>query len=565
AGADIVLLPTDVEVAINEIERAVERGDISASRIEASARRILEAKSRVGLVDTRLVPTDNLAETIGTPESKQTAQEIADHSITAIKDDTHLLPVNPVYAPKIYSLVLDSGLDTSPGFIFRNELRKYYPSMTSEWANSRIPNEQIDRIRRQAANSEMIICSTFARLSSGRDISAIPKEQQAIIKILIDTGKPLILIAFGNPYVLERFPRIGTYLCTFSDSEVSQIAAAKALSGAVPIAGRMPVSIPGHAATGDGLQIDPLEMKLKSKPEGTGNPSDITLINKVNNFINKDYLDNDDALCIVAGLKGFKILDICMDANGLTTGSNPDDSVRHKMQPELHSPDGLGTILFSMLSYESGRLLLDVPAVDYLPEFRGSDIGQTTVSDLLKDFQANHRINDADLSNENILNEIILRSCGSIDRLLSELPRDWIVTERTVLDADYVAGSPIWNQHSVSAEQIPVFLQTLLNKGIYEYDRIFKPATIDRFTNPGRGIQALGWQKPASGHWTGEIYSPGSFGYTDKSGLFVWVDPQTEFFIVLDFKTEAASPDTGHWSKAYESICNTILNHIQNR
>jgi beta-glucosidase-like glycosyl hydrolase len=49
AGADILLLPPNATVAINEVERAVKRGDIPEDRINQSVRKILEAKSRMGL------------------------------------------------------------------------------------------------------------------------------------------------------------------------------------------------------------------------------------------------------------------------------------------------------------------------------------------------------------------------------------------------------------------------------------------------------------------------------------------------------------------------------------
>ena len=222
AGADIVLLPTNSIAAINEIERAVEMGDISPERIDKSVEKILRVKSSLGLHRKRAVSINRLTEVVASPQNLSLAQQIADHSITALKNESGLLPVNPVENPRIYSLVLDSGLATSPGSVFQSEMRSFYPSLSTEWANARVTPEQIQSIERNAARSDLIVCSTIARLSSGRDISAIPKDQQKIIEKLLRTGKPHIWIAFGNPYVLERLPKVGTYLCTFSDSDVSQ-------------------------------------------------------------------------------------------------------------------------------------------------------------------------------------------------------------------------------------------------------------------------------------------------------------------------------------------------------
>jgi beta-N-acetylhexosaminidase len=72
---------------------------------------------------------------------------------------------------------------------------------------------------------------------------------------LAGSGKTIVWVSFGNPYVLRLFPEVPAYMCTFSYSDVSQIAAARALTGEIAITGRMPVSIPGISRIGEGLQV----------------------------------------------------------------------------------------------------------------------------------------------------------------------------------------------------------------------------------------------------------------------------------------------------------------------
>ena len=73
----------------------------------------------------------------------------------------------------------------------------------------------------------------------------------ALIENLIATKKPVMLMALGNPYLLRSFPGVAAYLTTCSSVPVSEIAAVKALFGEIPIAGKLPVSIPGFAQYGD--------------------------------------------------------------------------------------------------------------------------------------------------------------------------------------------------------------------------------------------------------------------------------------------------------------------------
>ncbi len=50
-------------------------------------------------------------------------------------------------------------------------------------------------------------------------------------------------VAFGSPFVLERFSGLGAALCAFSGREPAQRAAARALMGRTAVRGRMPVTL----------------------------------------------------------------------------------------------------------------------------------------------------------------------------------------------------------------------------------------------------------------------------------------------------------------------------------
>jgi beta-glucosidase-like glycosyl hydrolase len=538
AGADIVLLPTNSIAAINEIERAVEMGDISPERIDKSVEKILRVKSSLGLHRKRAVSINRLTEVVASPQNLSLAQQIADHSITALKNESGLLPVNPVENPRIYSLVLDSGLATSPGSVFQSEMRSFYPSLSTEWANARVTPEQIQSIERNAARSDLIVCSTIARLSSGRDISAIPKDQQKIIEKLLRTGKPHIWIAFGNPYVLERLPKVGTYLCTFSDSDVSQRAAARAVSGAIPITGKMPISIPGYAAIGDGLQIPKLEMVLKPLPVHNDNTSSDTFINTMDVISNYNDSGIFSLVNLRVGYQGSMVLDLAIP-----------DQHRNAISSGWLSSSPFGLIMSAMLADESGNLLLEVPVQDYLPEQRDTELGKKRVADLLSDISGNSRPNPRfEILNTVLIEEIISRAFGFTigDILRKQLfePLGKIPENQTLS----------WALAESS--------QMLLNKGIYNHRRIFKPETIARFTDPRNRGQALGWIKPDKNDWTGRLFSPESYGVMNPDGIFLWIDPQKELFIVF-LASVGKEAEEAEVKEAYEKIARSILDDIK--
>ena len=61
-------------------------------------------------------------------------------------------------------------------------------------------------------------------------------------------------VAVGNPYLGTQY-RPNTYICTYSNAVSAEIAAVKALLGEVPFKGKLPVTIPGIAQRGAGLDV----------------------------------------------------------------------------------------------------------------------------------------------------------------------------------------------------------------------------------------------------------------------------------------------------------------------
>jgi len=66
---------------------------------------------------------------------------------------------------------------------------------------------------------------------------------------------PVTLISLGSPYMIRSFSNARAYAATFSTTATSETAAVKAMFGEIAISGHLPVSIPGVAKIGDGIQL----------------------------------------------------------------------------------------------------------------------------------------------------------------------------------------------------------------------------------------------------------------------------------------------------------------------
>ena len=75
------------------------------------------------------------------------------------------------------------------------------------------------------------------------------------MSMLLASGKPVMLMSLGNPYLLRSFPAVAGYLTTFSTVPPSEVAAVQALYGEIAIQGRLPVTIPDLAKFGAGITL----------------------------------------------------------------------------------------------------------------------------------------------------------------------------------------------------------------------------------------------------------------------------------------------------------------------
>src|SRR6266851_2048089 len=137
AGADCLLMPPVPDAAFEALQQAVRSGRISRERLDASVRRILEAKARLGLNKNRLVDVNAINAHFGeTPWQKQ-AQDISDRGITLLRDTPRRLPLDGTKPSRALLLAFYADPEPTPGEDLERELRRRFDSMTVLRADTR--------------------------------------------------------------------------------------------------------------------------------------------------------------------------------------------------------------------------------------------------------------------------------------------------------------------------------------------------------------------------------------------------------------------------------------------
>lgn len=253
AGADVLLMPIDPEPCIRAIEAAVASGRIPIAQINRSVGKILAAKQRVGLFRKRYVELNGLSDELDDARATNLAQHVAEHAFTLVKDDRQLFPIpNPEGACLI---VMAEGTFTQRGETLTNELRRDLKALKFYMVNPNLPDSVLDAIAADAAHCTSIYAAAFITVSAGRGSVALEGGLTRFLHTLESGTTPLALISMGNPYLLRDFPNVTAYAATFSTTQSSESAAAKAILGKIAISGKLPVSIPGVAKVGDGLDV----------------------------------------------------------------------------------------------------------------------------------------------------------------------------------------------------------------------------------------------------------------------------------------------------------------------
>ena len=258
AGVDVVIKSPDVDAVITSLKAAVQSGEITVSRIDESVKRVLEVKARLSLNQRRTIPIDLVDQSVSNNEARIVAQEIADRSITLLRDDTRLLPLSPGARGRILHLTVTDEDDRGVMMPLTNELKSRNIPVHQAIIDQRTRNTEVEEILKNAGidKATLVLVSLAVRARSGKGALGLNDAARAALSQLKSSGKPTVAFTFGSPYLLKAFDGIGTCLAAYSAFPVSQKAAARAILGEVVINGRLPVTIPEMFPKGHGLRVD---------------------------------------------------------------------------------------------------------------------------------------------------------------------------------------------------------------------------------------------------------------------------------------------------------------------
>jgi beta-N-acetylhexosaminidase len=251
---------------IRGIVAAVRSGRIPQQRLDESVRKILAWKYEVGLFEQKITPIDQIDKIVSGKESDDLADEIAKNAITLVRNDS-ALPLDR--NAKIAILGISNGFDGPSTMSSFASTLLFTPwsdgglrgtptqsALKSVYLQENSLPQQIEAARKAIDEADIVVVGLYGRVRSGAKNSVgIPENGAAILREALAANKKVIGISFGNPYILNSFPEMKTYLVAYGDMSSLQRAAARAILGLQDVNGHLPISLSGLYPRGTGIQL----------------------------------------------------------------------------------------------------------------------------------------------------------------------------------------------------------------------------------------------------------------------------------------------------------------------
>ncbi|HRH45137.1 MAG TPA: glycoside hydrolase family 3 C-terminal domain-containing protein [Pyrinomonadaceae bacterium] len=171
-----------------------------------------------------------------------------------VKKQENVLPFKR--GQKVVVLALTNGEDRLfAGNTLTNSLRSLGLTPERIVFDDRSTAEEATAAIAKIKKADAVIIGLFARVRSGAKNSiGLPEKGVTVLQEALKSDKPVVSIAFGNPYFLRNLPEMKTYIAAYGDMPSLQRAAANALMGNSDFYGKLPITV-GDYPRGTGLSL----------------------------------------------------------------------------------------------------------------------------------------------------------------------------------------------------------------------------------------------------------------------------------------------------------------------
>ncbi len=374
AGCDIIIQNHNYKRVIDIIENAAKKGIIKQGRIDESALLMLKLKEKVGLHLSKESDFKTMQRFLGTAESHRKAEDIAQQSITIVKNDKDLIPLyyqkdRTVNVIDIYGSRFNHTQSVATKALIKNLIN----------VNSYVIDETDDidylkTITNKIRDNSTVIINVFAKPSAWRGTVALNDNQTKFIKMASAKTLNIIMVSYGNPYIIRWFPEIPTYICAWDNQAGLQDAGARVVLGFNGASGKLPINIPSVASRGYGISLDKSPKYFQGSASVSGKTVKTVMpyevgadIRNISKLLEQAVENSAFPGGVLLALKDGKIF--IHEAFGYHTYAKSTPAEMGNIFDLASLTKVIATTSAIMNLYDDGKLKLDDPIGKYLPRF----------------------------------------------------------------------------------------------------------------------------------------------------------------------------------------------------
>ncbi len=231
AGVDVLLMPRNPDEAIEAVVKAVRAKRLTAARINESVRKVLRAKARLGLHRSKLVDGDEIPEVTEDEGAMVHAQKVADAAVAVLRGDSaKALPVAKGAGTCVLALTERRG--NGQGAQLADEIRQRAPQARTVILDPQMPAAAL------AGPPEGCETTVVAAFLGFGGTGKLNTAYVPLLDRVMGNGRPVVLAALGNPFLVRGYPGAAVALTTYSTVPVSETALTKVLFGEMPATGK---------------------------------------------------------------------------------------------------------------------------------------------------------------------------------------------------------------------------------------------------------------------------------------------------------------------------------------
>ena len=266
AGNDVLLFSGNVEKGIAEINKAIERGEISREEVDKRCLKILKAKQWEGLDKGNQVELKNLSNDLNKREYELLNRKLSEASLTVLQNNGDILPLKHLDTLKIASLVIGEGRVND----FQNELSLY--NQVDHFNVMELESKKNAKLLDTLRQYNTIIVAIHKSNKNPWKSYKIGAGTKDMISNLAMKNK-VILTVFANPYSLidfEQIEKTDGLIMAYQDSRYANWAAAQLIFGGIGANGKLTVSVSEKFKVGSGLEVKSINRFKYTVPEEVG-------------------------------------------------------------------------------------------------------------------------------------------------------------------------------------------------------------------------------------------------------------------------------------------------------